>query len=81
MNPRICDGAILQREVEVAGVPEAAVRELALDPDLEELGFEQIADADGQLGDASGCGATPDAACGGRGRRRSRRRLLVVFKR
>ena len=30
---------VLQREVQVAGVPDAAVRELALDPDFEELGL------------------------------------------
>ena len=33
------------------GVPDLAVRQLALDPDLEELLFEQIAHANGQLGD------------------------------
>ena len=31
---------ILQREVQVPGVPHPAVRELAFDPDLEELGFQ-----------------------------------------
>ena len=44
-------GAVLEREIQVAGVPHAAVRELAFDPHLEELGLEQIANADGQLGD------------------------------
>ena len=51
MTPRTCGAGVLQREVEMAGVPDAAVRELALDPHFEELGFEQIADANGELGD------------------------------
>jgi len=36
----------------MTGVPEPAVGQLALDPDLEELGFEQIADANRQFRDA-----------------------------
>src|SRR4029077_17817230 len=42
---------VLQWEVQMAGVPDVAVRQLALDPDLEELFFEEIAHANGQLGD------------------------------
>src|SRR5262249_15541331 len=43
--------AILQREVQMSRVPDTAVRELALDPDLEERLFEEIANANGQFGD------------------------------
>ena len=46
-------GAVLQREIQMSRVPHAAVRELAFDPDLEELGFEQIAHANRQLGDGN----------------------------
>jgi len=35
----------------MARVPDLATRELALDPDLEERLLEDVADADGQLGD------------------------------
>ncbi len=44
-------GAVLEREIQVSRVPHAAVRQLALDPDLEELGFEQIAHSNRELGD------------------------------
>ena len=44
-------GGVLQREIEMAGIPDAAVGQLALDPHLDEFGFEQIADANGELGD------------------------------
>ena len=53
---------ILQREIQMPGVPEPAVGELALDPHLEELRFEQIANAHGELRDRQ------DAASGDRGR-------------
>jgi hypothetical protein len=43
---------ILEREVHVPGVPHPAVRELALDPHLEELLLEQRADPAGQLRDS-----------------------------
>src|SRR5262249_22040664 len=43
--------AVLQREIEMSGVPDPAVRQLAFDPDFEEFLFEEIADADRQLGD------------------------------
>src|SRR5262249_23115811 len=43
--------AVLQREVEVPGVPDAAVRELAFDPDLRELLLEQVPDLNRELGD------------------------------
>src|SRR2546425_533394 len=42
---------ILQREIQMPGVPEPAVGELALDPHLEELRFEQIANTHGELRD------------------------------
>jgi hypothetical protein len=42
---------VFEREVQMPGVPDLAVRQLALDPDLDEPLFEQIAHADGQLGD------------------------------
>ena len=35
----------------MSGVPEADAGELALDPDFEESLFEDVADANGQLGD------------------------------
>ena len=41
--------AVLEREVHVPGVPDAAVRDLALDPDVAEAGLEQVADRGGQL--------------------------------
>src|SRR5204863_1424585 len=41
-------GGVFQREVEVAGLPDVAVGELALDPDLDEFALEQIADANGE---------------------------------
>src|SRR5205085_262089 len=44
--------AVLQREIEMSRVPDAAVRELALDPDFEELVFEKVANTNGQFGDA-----------------------------
>src|SRR5439155_18816804 len=43
---------ILQREVEMPGVPDPAVRELAFDPDFEELSFQKVPHAHRQLGDA-----------------------------
>ena len=52
---------VLQREVQVAGVPDPAVRELALDPDLEERGLEQVADAAVSSRDASRIAAAPAA--------------------
>ena len=64
---------VLQREVEMAGVPDAAVRELALDPDFEELGFEQIADANGELGDGED---TAPVGVGGRPLVAGRRSLV-----
>jgi hypothetical protein len=42
---------VLQREVEMPGVPEPAVGDLAFDPRFEELFLEQRADLAGQLGD------------------------------
>ena len=67
---------VLQREVQMTGVPQAAVRQLPFDPDLEELAFEQIADADRELGDRE------HAARRHRCRRPFRFRLrLLVFKR
>ena len=42
---------VLQREVQMAGVPQPAVRQLAFDPDFVELGFDQIADARRELTD------------------------------
>jgi hypothetical protein len=42
---------VFQGEVQMAGVPDPTVRELALDPHLGQLGFQQIADADRQLRD------------------------------
>src|SRR5262249_46335664 len=38
-------GAVLEREIQMAGVPDSAVRQLAFDPDLEEFLFEEVADA------------------------------------
>src|SRR4029077_1409214 len=38
-----------QGEIEVAGLRRAAIRDFALDPDVEESAFEQIADAVGEL--------------------------------
>src|SRR5262249_45596679 len=43
--------AVLEREIQMSGIPDAAVRQFTLDPDLEELLLEQIADPDRQLGD------------------------------
>ncbi len=43
---------VLQREVQMAGVPDLAVRQLAFDPDLEEFLFETIADLDREIGHA-----------------------------
>src|SRR5215467_8528207 len=45
-------GGVLQREEQMTGVPDLAVRQLALDPDFEEFGFEVITDLDGEFGDA-----------------------------
>ena len=42
---------VLEREVEVAGVPHATVRQLAFDPDLEKALLEQCAHVHGELGD------------------------------
>src|SRR5580765_7349412 len=42
---------ILEREVEVPGVPDAAIRQFAFDPDLADLLLEGVANADRQLGD------------------------------
>ena len=42
---------VLEREVHVPGVPHAAIRQLAFDPDFEEALLEQRADAAGQLRD------------------------------
>ena len=53
---------VLQREVEMPGVPHPAVRELAFHPDFEEFGFEQIANPDRQLGDAEHPSASRRAA-------------------
>ena len=49
MTPLICAASIFEREVEMSGVPRAAVRKLAFDPDFVELRFEGIADARRQL--------------------------------
>ena len=51
-------GGILQREVHLAGVPDVAIGELALDPDFDEFGLEQIADANGELGDGEDTAGT-----------------------
>src|SRR5262249_17507663 len=53
---------VFQREIQVSGVPDLAVRQLAFDPDLEEPFLEQVAHANRQLGDREdvtntrGCG-------------------------
>ncbi len=44
-------GSVLQREIQMARRPDFAIGELALDPDLVELGFERVAQPDRQLGD------------------------------
>ena len=41
--------AVLQREIHVAGVPHAAVRDLAFDPDVAEAALDRVADFRGQL--------------------------------
>src|SRR4030095_3115328 len=43
--------AVFQCEVEMSSVPQAAVRDLALDPDVAEPGLERAADRRGQLRD------------------------------
>ena len=55
-------GLILEREVDVAGVPHPAVRDFALDPELPEAGLEGRADAGGQLRDGDDAGGEA-AAC------------------
>ena len=42
--------AVLQREVDVAGVPHPAVRDFPLDPEVAEARLEAVADRRGQLG-------------------------------
>ena len=66
---------VFQREVQMAGVPDAAVRELALHPHFHELGFEQIADANGELGDREDSGGWSLVV--GRGRWSFRSSLVV----
>ena len=46
--------AVLQREVQVPGVPDTRVRNLALDPHVLQLVFEQVPDRGVQFADASG---------------------------
>ncbi len=42
---------VLEREIEMAGIPDLTAGQFALDPDLEEMLLEKIANPDGQLGD------------------------------
>src|SRR5690606_9597038 len=63
--------AILEREVEVTGVPVAAVRDLAFDPDLGKARFEKVADRCRQFRDRQ------HAPFRSRGRTQ---RLVVFFK-
>src|SRR3989442_7628788 len=45
-------GFVFARAVQMSRVTDAAVGELALDPDLEQLRLDEIADLDGELRDA-----------------------------
>ena len=59
----------------MAGVPDPAIRQLALDPHFEELGLDEIAQPDGELGDRK-----RSARLGNRcGRRRLRRLRAIVL--
>jgi hypothetical protein len=51
---RTCAFAVLEREVPVAGGGHGHVRDLALDPDVEELGLEDALQAVGELADRPG---------------------------
>src|SRR5437763_7433596 len=64
---------VLQREVQMTGVPHAAVGQFTFDPHLEQLGFEQSADLDRQVSD--GENATDGRRCCRLGLR-----LSVFFK-
>ena len=46
---------VLEREIEVPGVPQAAVRQLAFDPDVGKPRLERRADVCGELGDRQRC--------------------------
>src|SRR5262245_30241878 len=76
--------AVFEREVQMSGIPDAAVREFTLDPDFEELLLEQIADPDRQLRDRENapCRRTLEVTRAGGGRSLDRLLgLLVLFKR
>ena len=50
-EPAELRGRVFEREVQVAGIPDPAVRQLAFHPDFEEFAFEHVAQADRELGD------------------------------
>src|SRR6266508_4298430 len=59
-------GGVLQREVQVSGVPEPAVRELAFHPDLEEIALEEIANANRELSDGQNPTGSRESVVGSR---------------
>ena len=73
-EPAQLAGGVLQGEIQVAGVPDPAIRQLTLHPHFEELGLDEIAQPDGELGDRK-----RSARLGNRcGRRRRRHRAIVL---
>ena len=51
-EPAELRGRVFEREVQMAGIPDPAVRQLAFHPDFEEFVFEEVANPDRQRGDA-----------------------------